>query len=117
MPFFNSIKRPHNYTELLQWVTYLWAGSICFPALQGTFYAVFALVLWGLVRGQLGFSFNYKKRDVHSAPQSEASIKEKATTKVSFWKARKTPFYFLLAYLLWMTATIFWSEDIREYFR
>lgn len=93
-----SIKWPNNYTHLLQWVACLWAGTICFPPLQGIFYGVFALLVWGVYKGHLGFSF-----------------KDRASS--SFWKSKKTPFYFLLAYLLWMTATIFWSDNMREYFR
>ena len=93
-----NIKFPKTYSELLQWVCYLWAGTICFPDLQGTFYGVFVFLLWGVFRGHIGLSF-------------------KSNTNTSFWKSKKTPFYFLLAYLLWMTSTIFWSDDIREYFR
>lgn len=89
---------PNNYTSLLQWMSYIWAGTICFPFLQGSFYGVFALLLWGIIKGYLGFSIRDKSAE-------------------SFWKSKKTPFYFLLAYLLWMTTTIFWSEDIHEYFR
>ena len=97
-----NIKFPKTYSELLQWVCYLWAGTICFPALQGTFYGVFVLLLWGIFRGHIGFSFKNKDN--------------KKSTLGGF-RGRKMPFYFLLAYLLWMTATIFWSDDIREYFR
>ncbi len=96
-----NIKFPKTYTELLQWVCYLWAGTICFPALQGTFYGVFVLLLWGVFRGHIGLSFLNKNKK----------------HPLGILRGRKTPFYFLLAYLLWMTATIFWSDDIREYFR
>ncbi len=54
-----NISLPRTYTQLLQWVSYLWAATICFPDLQGTFYGVFALLLWGVFRGHLVFSFNY----------------------------------------------------------
>ncbi len=105
MNLLKNISFPKSYTELLQWVSYLWAATICFPALQGTFYGVFALLLWGVFKGHIGFSFKNKPQD-----------SQKAKSPLGGFRGPKIPFYFLLAYLLWMTATILWSENINEYF-
>lgn len=96
-------KQKLTYSNILKAIFYSWAATLCFPALQGTFYAVFAVLVWGVIKGELKFKSFKKKED-----------REKEKFSIS---KEWLPALSLSLYVLYMTSSFFWSNDIPEYFR